>query len=110
MPPRQSPHTPGLQGARRGRPHRTEGRKFGVRLWCLIILTGLVAGLTALALPMWAAAEVPTLTVHTGQLPTSVNNCLGRADKAFSDAGVRNVQKGVRERMGEKNNAQVLVV
>ena len=68
-------------------------------------------GMTALAASVpCTAAEIPTLTMHSSQLQTSFNNCLGRADKAFFDVRVQNVRKGVRERLGDKNNVHILVI
>lgn len=70
----------------------------------------LVIGLTLLASTGLPRAQGrPAMHWGSMDLQTSLNNCLGRADKAFFDAGVGNVQKTGWQRYGEKGNANVLV-
>jgi hypothetical protein len=49
--------------------------------------------------------------MHWGamELKTSVNNCLGRAKKAFSDANLQDTQHTGWQSYGVKGNANVLV-
>src|SRR5437870_5780164 len=67
-------------------------------------------GLTLLLLANVARADgIPAMHWGGMELQTSVNNCLGRAKKAFFDTGVRNTQIGGWQTYGQKNNATMLV-
>jgi hypothetical protein len=51
----------------------------------------------------------PAMQWGAMELQTSVNNCLGRAKKAFSDAGLHDTQHAGWQSYGVKGNANVLV-
>jgi len=76
----------------------------------ILSLCGLVVTAAVLLLASRAQAGGPP-AMHWGgmNLPTNVGNCLGRADKSLSDAGVRNSQQSGWQRYGQRNGAAVLV-
>jgi hypothetical protein len=56
-----------------------------------------------------AAAGIPAMHWGGMELQTSVSHCIGRARKAFHEAGVRNTQIGGWQAYGQKNTGAVLV-
>ena len=62
-------------------------------------------------LPSQSARAEGYPAMHWGamELQTSVNNCVGRARKAFSDAGLRDTQQSGWQAYGTKGSAAVLV-
>jgi hypothetical protein len=71
---------------------------------------GLVVTVTVLLLASRAqAGGSPAMQWGSMNLPTSVGNCLSRADKALSDAGVGNTQQTGWQWYGERSGAAVLV-
>ena len=55
------------------------------------------------------AAGIPAMHWGGMELQTSVSHCIGRARKAFFEAGVRNTQIGGWQAYGQKNTGAVLV-
>jgi hypothetical protein len=77
---------------------------------CRMIFYSFVIGVTLLASTGSPRAQLrPAMHWGSMDLQTGLQRCLGRADKAFYDAGVRNVQRTGWQRYGEKGNANIIV-
>jgi hypothetical protein len=74
------------------------------------LATAAFAALANAFTPIVAQAQgAPSVHWGATDLPTTVVNCLGRARKAFYDAGARNVQNTGWQVYAEKGNANVVV-
>src|ERR1044071_819272 len=75
-----------------------------VQIYCLSVLLNLL-----ILVPPVAAQAVPAMHWGGMELQTSVNNCVGRARKAASDARLRDTQVNGWQVYGHTNNAAVVV-
>jgi|SRR5436305_5852189 len=75
----------------------------------LLSLCGLVVTAVLLFASRAQAGGPPAIQWGGMNLPTSVGNCLGRANKALGDAGVSNTQQSAWQWYGQRNGAAVLV-
>lgn len=75
-----------------------------VQIYSLSVLLNLF-----ILVPLVAAQGIPSMHWGGMELQTSVNNCVGRARKAISDARLNNTQVTGWQVYGRNNNAAVLV-